>query len=224
MLTLDNVLSLIAPHNCIICEQEGSLFCALCRYDQLGTIPDRCYMCQALSKESVVCGKCRPKTSLRHVWVTADYEGVAKKIIKLFKFERAQAAFLPIAEEMSETLPYLRPETIITFVPTATSRQRLRGYDHSELLARRIANIKRVKFVSLFERYGQTRQVGSTRQTRQTQAISMFRLKSSNIAKATQIIIVDDILTTGASIESTARVLKKNGFKNISAIVFAQKH
>ncbi len=224
MLSLDSVLSFLAPHECLICSQEGSLLCSLCRYDGLGVVPDRCYRCLAVSKDSEVCRNCRSKSALKHVWVTADYDGTAKEIIRLFKFERAQVAFRIVAEEMAETLPYLRPDTVITYVPTATSRQRLRGYDQSELIAKHIAKIKNAKYMPLFERYGQTRQVGSTKKQRHEQADSVFRLKSHHIPAASQIIIVDDILTTGASLESTARLLKKTGFKNISGAVFAQKH
>lgn len=224
MLSLETILSVVAPHECLGCDHEGTLLCSLCRYGELEKVPDRCYMCLAATRDSAICKKCRPKSAFKHVWVATEYEGVAKKLIKLFKFERARSAYVPIAEEMSDALPYLRPDTIITYVPTATSRQRLRGYDQSELLARRIAKIKKVQYMPLFERHGQTRQVGSTKKVRHAQAEGMFRLKSCTLAADSQIIIVDDILTTGASLEATARLLKNDGFKNISGVVFAQKH
>lgn len=171
----------------------------------------------------MVCAKCRNAKALKHVWVSCEYEGMQKELVRLFKYERARAAYIPIAVQMAETLPYLKPETIITFIPTATTRQRIRGYDQAKLMARRLAKLKGVTFMSLLERHGQTRQVGSTKKQRHEQAAKMFRFKGKDIAGAT-IIIVDDILTTGASLESAARLLKQNNAKSVSAAVFAQKH
>jgi len=156
--------------------------------------------------------------------VSTEYDGLPKTLIKRFKFERAIAACDPIAELISDTLPYLKPETVITFIPTATSRHRMRGYDQSELLAKRIAKIKGATFVPLLERSSQTRQVGSTKKQRIIQASNMFRLRHERAAEISEVIIIDDILTTGASLEAAAGLLKKAGIKQVSAAVFAQKH
>jgi ComF family protein len=223
MLITEGLVRFLAPHECLVCEKEGSLLCELCSVSEINPVPERCYRCLAKSKDSAVCRKCRPSSPLKFVWVTSEYEGIAKELIRLFKFERAQAAHETVAELMSDTLPFLKPDTIITYIPTATSRQRMRGYDHSRLIAKRLAKLKNVRFRSLLERSGQSRQVGSTRKQRVAQAAEMFRLKE-DIAQGREIVIVDDILTTGASLEAAARILKDAGTKQVSAAVFAQKH
>lgn len=224
MFIAERFVALAAPHECLVCGSEGSLLCSLCGYEALDVVPERCYRCLAKTKDSAMCHKCRPHSSLKYVWVTTEYDSVAKELVRIFKFERASAAYVPVAEQMAETLPYLKPETVITYIPTATSRQRMRGYDQSKLLAKRLAKIKNVRFMPLLERHGQSRQVGATKKQRFEQAAEMFRLHAKEPLKETEVIIVDDIVTTGASLEAAAKLLKQNGIKQVSAAVFAQKH
>lgn len=219
----ESILSAIAPHECLECGQENSLLCLSCRYETLETVPDRCYRCLAKTRNSAVCQKCCRNSPLKYVWVTTEYDGVAKELVRLFKYERARAAYRPIAEQMAETLPYLAADTIITYIPTATSRQRLRGYDQSQLIAKHLAKLKKVHFIPLLERYGQSRQVGATKKKRFEQAGEMFRFIGNAVPRG-DIIIIDDILTTGASLEAAAKFLKQNGAQRVSAAVFAQKH
>lgn len=217
-------VSLFAPHECLVCGHEGAVICPGCTYDAIDSVPSRCFRCLAVTRDAAVCSKCRKASALKSVWVTTDYEGAAKQIIHKLKFERAQAAHRPIAELMADTLPYLSSQTIITHIPTATSRYRARGYDQSRLVAAKLAKLKGVKHVSLLERYGQSRQVGATKQRRHEQAQDMFRLCKKELVSETEVILVDDILTTGSSIEAAAKLLKQAGVKHISAAVFAQKH
>lgn len=223
MFVLERLLSLVAPHECLICQAEGSLLCRTCQLDACPPLPERCYKCFTLSPDSKVCPKCRCKSKLRYVWVRTHYEGAAKDLIHAFKFERAQSAARPLAELTVEALPFLPADFIVSCVPTATSRRRQRGYDHAELLAKEIARLTGRRFLPLLSRHGQTRQVGAKRATRTTQLSQAYWVKSLLLAKGRNILLVDDITTTGATIEAAAEVLKKAGAKSVSAVVFAQK-
>ena len=214
----------MAPHECLSCGQEGLLVCGLCAPEVFEEVPDRCYRCLAMSMDSAVCIKCRRTSPLKHVWVATEYDGISKRLVSLMKFDRAKAAAQPIASHMASTLPYLDTSIIVTHLPTATARQRSRGYDQSELIARKIARLKEVKYSPLLLRRGQGRQVGASRQQRIKQATGMFLPFKPQSIKGAHILLVDDILTTGASLESAAKTLKLAGAKQVDAIVFAQKH
>jgi ComF family protein len=146
-----------------------------------------------------------------------------KDFIHRFKFERAQAAAKPIATMMAGTLPYFDRSTIVTHIPTATSRRRQRGYDHAALLARALAQRLGLRHMTLLARLGQTRQVGATRGERLKQLHSAFRPLRTSVLPGSRILVVDDIVTTGATLEAAAHVLRENGAKTVSAAVFAQK-
>jgi len=220
---LEKVLSIIAPHSCISCGAEGSLLCAWCLPDACLPLPERCYRCHKLSQDSKTCASCRSKSPLKAVWVATEYEGLAKDLIHKLKFERASAAAEPIAKVMAEALPYLSERTIITHVPTASSRYRQRGYDQAELIAKELAKLKQVRYVPLIGRLGQTRQVGAKRATRLVQLEGAFRPRATHGILEAEILLVDDITTTGVTLESAARVLKAAGAKRIYATVFARK-
>lgn len=159
---------------------------------------------------------------MKHVWVRTQYDGMPKQLIHDFKFERKQAAARPIAQLMAESLPYLPPETIITHIPTAPRRVRMRGYDHAALLAKELAKRLGLSHQTLLRRVTQTRQVGSKRAERIKQMERAFE-PVSNVPQNAKVLLVDDLVTTGATLESAARVLRNAGVKTIDATVFAQK-
>jgi ComF family protein len=223
MFSLDGVLGLIAPHQCLVCGDEGDLLCEWCKQESVIPLPSRCYRCQAQTEESAVCGSCRRHTKLKNVWVRASYEELPRQLVHRLKFERAQAAAYTIAEIMHETLPYLPESVIICHVPTATGRRRQRGYDQAELIAHSLARLTGHPHVGVLARTGQSRQVGAKRQKRQLQLQNVFRpLKETQIERAS-ILLVDDIVTTGATLEAAAETLYKAGAKKLYAAAFAQK-
>jgi predicted amidophosphoribosyltransferase len=99
---------------------------------------------------------------------------------------------------------------------------RQRGYDQTRLIARVFAKQRGLPCDELLVRRGQSRQVGSDRKHRQEQAAKNYQSKQ-NIAKGTEVLLIDDILTTGATLEASAKILYQAGAKTVNAVVFAQK-
>lgn len=223
MKILERLIGFIAPNDCLVCGAEGRFVCNWCSPDACPGLPERCYGCHKLSIDSKVCDGCRRKSSLKYVWVRTEYDGAAKLLIHKLKFERSAEASLPIAQLMAEDMPYLPPEAIVTHIPTAAMRYRQRGYDQAELIARHIARIKQVHYVPLLWRHGQTRQVGAKRAQRLHQLEGAFRPRNVHSIAGKHIIVVDDIVTTGATLNSAAKTLKASGAKRVDAAVFAQK-
>jgi competence protein ComFC len=220
---LDRFISLLAPHCCVLCGAEGSILCPWCSPEVVEPIPPRCYRCKKISPDYKTCASCRSTSRLRNVWVASDYNGAVKQTVHAYKFERARAAAHPIAEIMSAVLPYFDNEIIVTHISTATSRRRLRGYDHAELLAKQIAAISQQPYRALLARSGQTRQVGASRDVRLKQLAGAFRVVQPQRVKGRSVLLVDDITTTGATLESAAELLRTHGAKHVDAVVFAQK-
>lgn len=220
---LERILSVFAPHNCLVCESEGKLVCGWCAQDAFQDIPSRCYRCKRLTSDSAVCLSCRRRTPLKHVWIRTEYGETAKELLRLYKYERARSADAIIAEAMNEVLPYFQPNTLIIPVPTATSRMRKRGYDHAALLARNLACSHSLLCSRAVTHLTQSRQVGASREQRLRQLKTSLMVIKPEMVKNSEILLVDDVVTTGATLETMAAILKEAGAKTINAVVFAQK-
>ena len=223
MFIINHFLSIIAPHECLSCRLEGSLLCRVCQIDSCPPLPERCYRCHRLSPDSRVCQACRRHSKLRYVWVRTAYAGLAKDLVHAFKFERAQDAARPIAELTVTALPYIGHDTIVTFVPTASTRYRQRGYDQAALLAQELAKQLQLTYMPLLRRTGQSRQVGAKRAERLEQLRGAYHVKNPRVVMNRAILLIDDITTTGATLETAAAALKAAGAKSVCAAVFAQK-
>ena len=216
MNVIEYILSTIAPHECLGCGVEGSVLCTRCS-QALPIIPERCYRCLRSSAGYRTCKACRSHSALHDVYAFTEYDGSAKELLHKLKFERLRAGALSAANLMARQLT--APNMIVTHVPTATSRVRQRGYDQAALLARRVALNLNAEYTPLLARLGQQRQVGKNRSERQKQMQTLF----ITIKKQPPhyVLLIDDVITTGATLEACARVLKAAGVKRVSAAVFA---
>lgn len=216
---LDTLVSLFAPHSCLGCTTEGGLLCVHC----IGRLPrsaERCYRCKALSAHGRTCPPCRRVTKLYSVQVATSYQDIAKELIARLKFSGARAAAVPIAATMSHlTLP---DDCVIIPIPTATSRVRRRGYDQAALIAKAIAWRQSKEYDPCLRRVGQHRQVGASRLHRLEQMKDSFVVVDTASVRGRTIVLVDDVVTTGSTLESAAAALKAAGAKRVKAVVFAR--
>lgn len=222
MLIIERIISVIAPDTCLTCGQEGSLLCEACRQAELFRIPPSCYRCGSVNPEALTCPKCRRHSPLSYVWVVSRYEGVARKLIHEFKFQSRRGATEPIAEEISATLPLL-PETLVVHLPTTTRHRRQRGFDQSQLIAKRLATLRDLKYADCLKRTKTIHQRGATRAKRLAQIKGVFTVKNPNLVRGKKILLIDDVMTTGASIEEAARTLRGAGAKEVAAAVFVRR-
>ncbi len=183
---------------------EGSLLCMPC----LNSLP-------------LVPPKQLAGLDLERVSSATDYGSVAKDLIWKLKSSGAQEAAKIMASRMLKLIPPTRSGLIVP-VPTASSRVRRRGYDQSRLIARELSRRSRVPYLNCLKRQGQAHQVGAGREQRLDQLNNAFRVKYSPLLNKAHIILIDDVVTTGATLESAAKLLKQAGVARIEAITFAQ--
>lgn len=219
----ETIIGVVAPLTCIVCGREGAALCEMCGYDAASTPPPRCFACLKRTIDYRTCSNCRRTAPLSHVWVASEYNSGIASIIKSYKFKRNRALARPLAKLIFDQLPYFKDAPVIVPIPTATHRVRRRGYDHSLKLARALAAQTGWSLMEHMRRVGQSRQVGAKRASRIEQLKGAFRPIRLDLLDQKSILLVDDVITTGATISEAARILKDAGAKSISAAAIAHK-
>lgn len=222
MFILEKLLDIIAPESCLVCTSEDSLLCSWCAPDACLPVPSRCFLCQAQTSNFSVCKKCRSKTKLKQVWVATEYKETAKELVRALKFGYKRTSAKILADYMYQVCNFLPNDVIIMSVPTATARVRERGFDHARLIAKHFATSHHRELHGNLKRIGQSRQVGAKRQIRLKQLEGSFVVTHPHILHGKTVVLVDDVMTTGASLESAAKCLKLAGVRTVHAVVFAQ--
>jgi ComF family protein len=217
MLFIEHILSLIAPHMCVGCQKEGAVICKDC-IQKMPSPPLACIFCGSNNAHQNLCAACVVKTGMDSVLVFTMYEGLAQKLLCASKFERASAGLTQIAE-MVATLS--APEGVITYLPTANQRVRQRGYDHARRIARDVSRLKRKPFLSLIVRINNERQAGASALTRTMHMQNAFRITETKNLKDQHVIVIDDVITTGASMTAAAKLLKQAGAAKVHGMAFA---
>jgi ComF family protein len=218
---LEALIAKIAPHACLACSTEGTLLCAACS-GLLAAIQPRCFRCLQPSPDYLTCPACLSTSNLHSVGVATVYSDVAKSLVWKLKLAGAQSAATIMAKHMAVLGKNSAPNTLIVPVPTATSRVRQRGYDQAKLLARELSRQTGLPYGHCLARHGQAHQHGLDRQQRLTQLSTAFRVRRASLIKNRHVILVDDVTTTGATLEAAAAVLQQAGATRIEAVVFAQ--
>ncbi|MBX4188666.1 hypothetical protein KW792_01045 [Candidatus Saccharibacteria bacterium] len=207
------------------CGAEGTALCDNC-YKQLDDFGQRCWRCHHLIPGSRTCGACRHTGSPAHVYIRTNHEGLARDLLSAYKFGQQRAASTSIAGLMLEALPALdvsRPDYLIVPVPTATSRVRERGFDHTALLAKEIAYRLKMPYSSALRRTGHSRQLGARREERLTQLAGSISVKNYRLVNGCKILLIDDVVTTGGTIIAVTQALRRAGAASVDALLFAKR-
>lgn len=230
MSIFEAAIRVVAPPQCIGCGQEGDSLCTACSSAEILPHGERCWNCGSISAGSRTCPKCRRLGGPGFVWICTDYSGLAKELVTTYKFNHQRIAADAIARLMGGTFHERfdnelinRRSYVIVPVPTATSRVRERGFDHALLLAKAIARETGQDYSPLLGRTGQSRQVGAGRKERLARPTKDYYLRLSYAATGRNILLIDDVLTTGGTLVAATKVLRAAGAKRVDALVFAKR-
>lgn len=156
------------------------------------------------------------------MFAATSYSDVAKELVYKCKFQYSSDAAVPMAQCMMRVMTGVPPKgLLVSHLPTATSRIRMRGYDQASLMAKRVAQEMGLHHTPLLRRLGHQRQVGKQRSDRLRQMKSAYYAAHPQIVNGQNVLLIDDVITTGSSIESAARTLKQAGANQVFVLVFA---
>lgn len=226
---LQSAINIIIPHMCQLCgSQTDDYICANCKQGInfiSGTVCTRCGM-PFISKESSnhLCSGCiKKKQPFAMARSIAEYNGVLLEAIHKLKYNAKTFLAKPLGLFMAEGLP-LNNYNIIVPVPLHKKRLKERGFNQSLLLAKEISkkhkipidylNLKRTRFTEP--------QINLKGEERLKNVRGAFEVEDGKIFKNKNILLIDDVYTTGATIKECSNVLKKTGAKNVFALTLAR--
>lgn len=205
---VDRLLGIVAPHLCSGCGQIGLLLCDNCKYNIISQTFSGCILCNRTTNEGI----CQHhKVAFQQIWVVGERSGTLQRLIGGFKFQNMKLASRSLAELLDARVPPLPPSTIIIPVPTASTHIRERGYDHTLLIAQHFAHLRGLRMNNrLIGRRHTKTQHSANRADRIRQAVSAFQLQDS-VDQRVPYLIIDDVVTTGSTIQGVARLLNDAG-------------
>ena len=216
---IDTLLATVAPHLCFGCGQIGPTFCDNCKYNIVEEPFSGCILCEKPNL-SGVCDD--HKLTFNQAWVVGVRSGSLQLLIGSFKFRNVKAASIDLADLLHRRLPTLPSSAVLVPIPTTSIHIRERGYDHMLLITKQLARLRRLKIETVLVRDNVLTQHHATRAERLIQATSAFKIEGALDASKTYI-IVDDVITTGATIKQAALLLKNAGAKTIWVAVIARQ-
>lgn len=219
------LFDLIFPPRCVGCARPGHWICPRC-WTAIPWLPEgHCIHCEAPHLGGRLCARClRPAgesaAASVNPYALVRHDGIARDAVHELKYtphtDIASVLGAMMAPRLAETI-----RSVVVPVPLHWSRKRQRGFNQSELLARSLARAKGLKIdAGSLRRHRRTAdQVGLGRSERVANVSGAFRWQGDRIKEP--VLLVDDVYTTGSTLNACAEALRLAGATHIDAVVFA---
>ena len=224
-------LDLVFPPRCVSCKRGGHVLCPTCLALLQPAMLPRCAHCCGRIDADGTCRSCRyHPLRISGLRAFGHYEGSLRACIHALKYDGVTRLAQPLGHLLARTyyMHRLHADLLIP-VPLHSERQRQRGYNHASLLAAACAreiDIPVREDIVMRQR-ATTAQVGLGPQERRQNVAGAFRCPSafpSQPLAGRRVLLVDDVCTTGATIEACAAPLFAAGARSIWGLVLARPH
>jgi len=231
-------VDLFYPPHCCLCDVEltgeEKIVCSDC----LKRLPlisgPRCPKCsrpiRTKGGEDILCGICRiaPNKYLNKIIAAGEYHGDLKRLIHIYKYDRQQflaGLFAKIIADKLINEKSVKNFDLIVPIPLHWTRKRWRGFNQAREISESLRKLTGIPVAhpSTFKRVKKTTpQVQLNASSRAVNIHDAFKVYKPNIFKNKNIVLVDDVYTTGATSSECSRILIKSGAETVSLIVIAR--
>lgn len=219
-------LDLIFPKKCVNCGEFGGFVCQKCLAKIKPIETQVCPKCGKISDKGKWCSGCKGKSNLTGIIVSAQYRiGPTKEMIHYLKYNGVTElapglADLLIDQLIGEDVP---EDVIITSVPLHKKKYLERGFNQSEMIGGIVAKKLGLCYQNLLIRTKYTEsQVKLKGDKRRENLVDAFASVPRISIDNKTIMIIDDVSTTGATLEECAKVLRQNGARRVWGLVVAR--
>ncbi len=219
------LLSYLFPQFCIVCGVEGTIICSVCKAGIVIGGVYACPVCHKENKDGMCCVSCRSVCALEQHIAMVPYHNmeIFPKLIQQWKYEYNQEAGECIKQYVSNFLEDNQVFSIDIIVPVPLHRRRLaeRGFNQAEQIARACAKKLCVPLLNILIRTRYTsQQAHLQREDRLKNLEDAFSVSSDIVGK--RLLLVDDVFTTGTTLNECAQVLRQAGATSVVGFTVAR--
>lgn len=221
------LLDLFFPKNCLGCKQPDTYLCRDCFNKIPLAANNACFFCQEITGNGRICLNCKKEIYLDGVISATDYKNpLIRELIRAFKYHYVQELAGPLSQLMIRVLEQ-NFQFLIIPIPLHRHRLRYRGFNQAELIAEKIAEHFNLQIATdVLKRKSPSTPQAKIKDTekRKLNLKDVFEINSETVDKIKNkiILLIDDVITTGATLNEAAKILKQNSAKEVWAITIAK--
>lgn len=236
---LNWISDLVFPVRCIGCDrfsdhQNQKWLCDSCRSKIKIASTSACIGCSQPAPRGETCRQCSRDIHIDRMLAAGDYaDPMLRSLITSMKYRfvpnLAEQCFMLLERHLrdmhrSKGVNIFQNNPIIVPVPLHPYRQNWRGFNQAQLIAQKISNTYQVRALNALSRTRRTDpQANIDNPTQRAQNIAnAFNCPDPSQVAERDIVLVDDVCTSGATLDACARILKSAGAKNVTALVVAR--
>ena len=220
-------LDLLYPRWCVGCGKEGSFICSSCCQSLLRITPPLCPRCGRSQASGILCSTCVSwLAAIDGIRSPFQFDGVMRKAIHQLKYRNLRAIAEPLAGLLSDCLTtHYMPAEVLVPVPLHSKRLRERGYNQSGLLARELAKLAGLPVIDgclIRKRLAPPQAKTQNVKERRGNVADAFVCRDHQL-KGSQVLLIDDVTTSGATLDACAAALKDAGAASVWGLVLARE-
>ena len=220
-------LDLLFPQWCVGCGKGGEFICSACRRSLPRIMPPLCPRCGKPQLSGILCPGCVGwQAEIDGIRSPFRFDGVMRQAIHQLKYRNLRALAQPLAGLLQDylvTTPV--PGEVMVPVPLHQKRLRERGYNQSSLLAKeldKLINLPVVDDCLIRQRQAPSQARAATVEERRSNVADAFSCRTRRL-QGKQVLLIDDVSTSGATLDACATVLKANGAPSVWGLVLARE-
>jgi ComF family protein len=220
-------LDLLFPQRCIGCGKEGSFLCSACQNSLPRVMPPLCPLCGRPQPSGILCPGCVGwQASIDGIRSPFRFEGTVRQAVYSLKYRNLRALAAPLARLMSDYLAENPvPGDVLVPVPLHRKRLRERGYNQSALLAKQLGRLTGlpVEENCLVRRIHNLPQARTANvEQRRANVVGAFTCRDEGL-KGRRVVLIDDVSTSGATLDACAAELKETGAESVWGLTLARE-
>ena len=226
----DFLFDLFFPKYCVHCKKEGEWLCSSC-FPLLSFKKQYCPECKKENKNGFFCSQCKNKYFLDGALIAGDYDQqILAELIKKLKYNFAKDISKILAQFLNNFILKYQKENNLDLknflfipVPLHKKKKNFRGFNQSEEINKELSSLLNLKSDSknLIRIKNTKAQAKLNAKERKENVKNSFFWKGENL-KRKNIILLDDVFTTGATLDECARILKENGAGQVLGLTVAK--